>query len=101
GTISYSNTIVVYYEQIRSYVSIYPNPVTDILHIKLSVAKPDQYFITITDMAGRKVHEQKIIAPGTELLGDIDLRRQAAQLYILTVRTSKNELITTQKLVKK
>jgi len=52
-------------------------------------------------MAGRKVHEQKIIAPRIELLGDIDLGRQPAQLYILTIRNSKNELITTQKLVKK
>jgi len=101
GTISYSNTIVINYERLRSYVSIYPNPVTDILHVKLSVAKADQYFITITDLAGRKVHEQKFIVPGTELRGDIDLSRQPAQLYVLAVRNSKNEPVTTQKLVKK
>jgi len=101
GTISYSNTIVVYYAQLRSIVSIYPNPVNDVLHIKLSVAKADQYFISITDLAGRKVQEERLIATGTELSGDIDMRRQAAQLYILTIRNSKNEHITTQKLVKK
>jgi hypothetical protein len=101
GTISYSNTIVIYYEQLPSYVAIYPNPVSDMLHIRLSVAKADQYFITITDMAGRKVKEERIIAPGTELQGDIDMRQQASQLYILAIRNSKNELIATQKLVKK
>ena len=101
GTITYSNTINVYNDPGSFYVSVYPNPVDDILHVKINIAKADQYLVSITDMAGRKVHEEKIIATGTEIQTNIDMRRQAAQLYILTVRNNKNEVITTQKLVKK
>ena len=101
GAFTYSNTINVYNDPGSFYVSVYPNPVDDILHVKINIAKADQYLISITDMAGRKVHEEKIIATGTEMQTNIDMRRQAAQLYILTVRNNKNEVITTQKFVKK
>ena len=101
GTITYSNTINVYYEPARHFVSVFPNPVSDILNVRISIAHADQYLISIADMAGRKVHEEKIIASGSQLSSDIDMRGQAAQLYILTIRNSKSELITTQKIVKK
>ena len=70
GTITYSNTINVYYDPGSFYVSVYPNPVDDILNVKINFAKADQYIISITDLAGRKVHEEKIIATGTELANE-------------------------------
>ena len=70
GTIAYSNTITVYYDPGRFYVSAYPNPVADVLHVKINIAKADQYLISITDMAGRKVHEERIIATGTDNTND-------------------------------
>ena len=101
GTITYSNTINVYYSPVSSNVSVYPNPVSDILHIKVNFKSADQYSINITDLAGRKVHEEKVAAGETIREIDINLKQLAAQLYILTIRNSKNEIISTQKVVKK
>lgn len=101
GAITYSNTINVYYSPVNSNVSVYPNPVSDILHVKVNFKATDQYIINITDLAGRKVHEEKIATGEAIREIDINLKQLAAQLYILTIRNSKNEIIATQKVVKK
>ena len=48
-----------------------------------------------------KLFEEKVVSAGNGILSTIDLSKQAAQLLILTVTNSKNEIVTTQKLVKK
>lgn len=101
GTISYSSIINVYYSPGLFNVFVYPNPVTDILNVKINSAITEQYVISITDMAGRKVFEEKIVSAGSGIQSTIDLRKQASQLFILTVKNSKNEIVATQKLVKK
>ncbi len=101
GTITYSNTIIVYYSPVSSNVSVYPNPVSDILHIKVNFKAADQYSIDITDLAGRKVHEEKIATGEAIREMSINLKHLAAQLYVLTIRNSKNEIIATQKVVKR
>jgi len=101
GTMSYSSIINVYNSPGLFNVSVYPNPVTDILNVKINSANTEQYLITITDMAGRKVFGEKVVSAGTGIQSKIDLRKQASQFYILTVRNSRNEIVATQKLVKK
>jgi carboxypeptidase T len=101
GTTSYSSIINVYYSPGLFNVSVYPNPVTDILNVKINSATTEQYVISITDMAGRKVFEEKVVSAGAGIQSTIDLGKQASQFYILTVRNGRNEIIATQKLVKK
>lgn len=101
GTTSYSTVINVYYGPGLFNVSVYPNPVTDVLTVKISSANTEQYEISITDMAGRKVFGEKVVSAGSGIQSTIDLSKQASQLFILTVKNSKNEIMTTQKLVKK
>ena len=101
GTTSYSTVINVYYSPGLFNVSVYPNPVTDVLNVKINSAITEQYRISITDMAGRKVFEEKVVSGGAGIQTNIDLRKQASQFYILTVRNSRNEIVATQKLVKK
>jgi carboxypeptidase T len=101
GTTSYSTIINVYYSPGLFNVSVYPNPVTDVLNIKINSAITEQYVISITDMTGRKIFEEKVVSTGSGIQSTVDLRKQASQLFILTVKNSKNEIVATQKLVKK
>ena len=101
GTTSYSTIINVFYGPALFNVSVYPNPVTDILTVKINSTSTEQYLISITDMAGRKVFEEKVVSAVNGIQSTIDLSKQAAQLLILTVKNSKNEIVATQKLVKK
>jgi len=101
GTTSYSTIINVYCRPGLFNVSVYPNPVTDVLNVKINSANTEEYTISITDMAGRKVFEEKVISAGAGIQSTIDLRKQASQLFILTVKNSKNEMLATQKLLKK
>ncbi len=101
GAITYSYTISVYYNPERINVLVYPNPVTDVLKIRINSVAVDQYLVSIADVAGRKVHEEKVYlgVAGAEI--NINFKQQAPQLYILSIRNSKNEVVVTQKLVKK
>ncbi len=101
GTITYSHTISIYYNPVKIHVYVYPNPVIDLLKIRINSMSVDQCLVSLTDMAGRKVHEEKVYSgmAGAEI--NINLKRQPSQLYILSVRNSKNEVVLTQKLVKK
>lgn len=101
GTITYSHTVTVYYSPAKFNISVYPNPVKDIINVKINAAMIGQYTISIIDLAGRKIHEEKILNGGGEKEVSINLQKQAAQLYLVIIRNEKNEIIATQKVVKK
>jgi hypothetical protein len=100
GAVTYSQVINVYHNPARITVTVYPNPVKDILNIKLAGTwggKP--YAISIIDMAGRQVHAQNVVnSEGKEI--NINLGQQPAQLYFLLIRNDKNEIISRQKIIK-
>jgi hypothetical protein len=100
GTITYSHTVNVYYNPERFTAFVYPNPVTNMLNVKINSERSDQYTISISDLAGRKVHEEKAITGSSGREINIDFKQQAAQMYILTIRNGKNEIVATQKIAK-
>jgi|GEM_PF-261996 len=100
GSVSYSNVVNVYYNPSMVSVNVYPNPVKDVLTIKILTSVPDSYNITITDLAGRKVHEESQSITGTEREFNIDLRKSPAQMYIVTVRNGNNKIIANRKVNK-
>ncbi|MGZ8510980.1 MAG: M14 family zinc carboxypeptidase [Chitinophagaceae bacterium] len=101
GGITYSHTVTIYYSPVKYKVSVYPNPVKDVINVKLNASMSGQYTITIVDLSGRKIHEERIMNAegGREVV--INFQKQAAQLYIITIRDEKNEIIATQKVVKR
>ncbi|MEO5564469.1 MAG: M14 family zinc carboxypeptidase, partial [Chitinophagaceae bacterium] len=99
GTISYSNTIAVKYDP-RFSISVFPNPITSVLNVKINSAAAGSFTLVITDATGRKIHEQKILTGTAERNVSINFEHQAAQLYIITIRNEKNEIIATQKVAK-
>ncbi|MBL7743114.1 MAG: T9SS type A sorting domain-containing protein [Chitinophagaceae bacterium] len=100
GTIAYSNIIIVSYSPDVFTVSLYPNPATEVLHVKLNTKVPAKYIVSLTDMTGRKVYEEQVVtnASGGEI--HIGLKEKASQVYILIIRNEKNEIIASQKVVK-
>ncbi|MEI9811103.1 MAG: T9SS type A sorting domain-containing protein [Bacteroidota bacterium] len=54
GTITYSTTITIYYNPSTFSVSVYPNPVKEVLNVRVNSAVTGRYTISITDMAGKK-----------------------------------------------
>lgn len=101
GGITYSHSVTIYYNPVKYNVSVYPNPAKDVINIKLNSSMTGRYIITIVDLAGRKIHEEKIMngEGGREI--SINFQKQAAQLYLVTIRNEKNEIVAAQKVVKR
>lgn len=100
GTITYSNTIIVQYNPGALIVSVYPNPVKNVLNIKLKSLPNDLYILTIADLAGRTIHEQTVITGLSSADASIDFSAMAGQVYVLTIRNGRNVIIASQKIVK-
>ena len=100
GTVTYSTVINVYYNPASFSVGVYPNPVKDVLNVKINTNVADRYTISLTDLAGRKVYNESIQSGHSGAEVNIDLTRNAAQVYILTIRNSKSEIMASEKIVK-
>jgi hypothetical protein len=100
GKTMYSQIVKVYFDPTKLNVWVYPNPVLDILTVKLNSNLPDRYQVTISDLTGRKVYEQSVYAAATGEEVNINFKPMAAQLYVLTVRNGRNEIIATQKVAR-
>jgi len=74
-------------------VLVYPNPTKGSVKIDLNNSELDINSITITDLSGRQIHNQKI----TNKLVNLDLSSFNKGMYILTMQTDKNSM--TKKIV--
>jgi carboxypeptidase T len=100
GTISYSRTINIAYNKGTINFIVYPNPVTDILKLRLSAARNEMITVTISDVTGRKLVEQKQLVTSTGTSMDISLAKYASEVLLLTIRNSRQEVIATQKIIR-
>ncbi|MBC7948247.1 MAG: T9SS type A sorting domain-containing protein [Chitinophagaceae bacterium] len=100
GRVTYSQVINVFYDPANYQVTVYPNPVTDFVQIKFTSNRPEQYLICITDLTGRKVYEESIATSSGSKELNIPFSQMAAQLYILTVKNGRNEIVSTQRIAK-
>jgi hypothetical protein len=97
GTITYSTVIVVNYQPVQHIVLAYPNPVVDVLSVKINTSSEKIYVIILTDITGRKLFEKKVTGG---IKTNIDFSNKASQLYMLTVRDEKNKILLNGKIVK-
>jgi len=100
GDVTYSHIVNIYYNPSNLKVNVYPNPVKDVLTISITSSVPDRYSVTVTDLAGRKVHEEKQLLSATQREVNINLSAQSAQMFIVTVRNGRNEIIATRKVTR-
>lgn len=100
GTVLYSNTINVIYQPSRYHIVLYPNPVKDQLNIAINDIKSEQYTIQLTDMSGRIVLKQKLMTGAGTREIKLNLTGKSAQMYFVTIRNVKNELVLERLIVK-
>ncbi len=71
-------------------ISIYPNPVTDKLHLRIENNREDNYSIVLMDMLG-KVHYTNKIGGSGIMHQDIDMQTLAQGTYFLYVYSQNKE----------
>ena len=100
GSFTYSKVITVSIPPADYIVTVYPNPIHDILKIKLSLSEADNLKIQVTDMNGRIIYRRsKFAGVGTSEL-QIDTRGWTSQLYSVKVVNSNNKVMAVQNVVK-
>jgi glucose/arabinose dehydrogenase len=98
GEYSYSKIVGVILNK-NINVFLFPNPVKQILNIRLSGTVPNGIHLQVTDLAGRIVYSENRIGDQNSNIS-IDVKQWKSQVYILRVVNSKNEIITTHKFEK-
>jgi hypothetical protein len=100
GKITYSSTVTIAYTPSSFRVEIYPNPVKDQLRVRIGTADIAQYRLTLTDLAGRVVYEEKIQTGNGQQDWTIPTATLASQVYLVTVRNSRDEVVVMEKVSK-
>ncbi len=100
GKVNIQNKIVDLYRDANgNQVSIYPNPVSTILHCELFTSKADQITINIIDINGRIVKQLKKTTSTGYNTVDIDLSNVDNGIYEVQVIQNK-QITSVQKLHK-
>jgi hypothetical protein len=101
GHASYSKVITIYYAKGKISTIIYPNPVKDVLSVKVANSvKRDDIVLRLTNTAGQVIAQQ----PATLKVGEIEIKMDVSafppQVYFLKITNSGNETISIEKIVK-
>ncbi len=71
------------------FFSVYPNPCNQWLNFKISAGQEDDLVLSVSNMAGQKIHEQNIhIIEGITISG-IDLHDFASGIYFIQLKNNK------------
>jgi aldose sugar dehydrogenase len=100
GKYTYSKVINIVYDPSAFTMQIYPNPIKDVLNLKVSLSGADNIQLQVSDMQGQIVLKKtKFIANG---IGEfnIDVRSWPSQLYSVKIIDSNNKVLGTQKIIK-
>lgn len=81
-------------------VTVYPNPVSDVLSVNLISKEEQTINIQITDLQGRIVYSQRRSANKGFDNMDINVQNLQPQVYLLKVSNNKNEVLVNQKVIK-
>lgn len=92
GSYSYSSVVLLRKELAQVSISLYPNPVQDVLQIQLSTAYAARYQLQIMDLQGRLLAQrQQTVAPGTTSLS-MPMQGLPQGMYILKLLSSDGQL---------
>lgn len=83
-------------DELAQQVSIYPNPVTDMLTIDLDQPASEEIFIQLTDISGKILHE--VVFSKSQQHYQIDMRGMNKGIYL--VRTDSPEIPAFKKIIK-
>lgn len=80
-------------------VNVYPNPATDFIIIDWITDKQDMLYISLFDMAGKKISEQSYAATQDKV--SMNMSQLASAQYILEVRNKNNSISKLYQIFKK
>jgi PQQ-dependent dehydrogenase (s-GDH family) len=81
-------------------VLVYPNPVNDVLNLRVSLAGNDRVHIQVSDMQGQIIYRKsKYIRNGGEEI-NINTKSWPAQSYSIIVTDSRNKVLVNKKIIK-
>ena len=100
GTFSYSQVISLTIPGAMEPVIVYPNPVNDVLSVRIYLTAIQRINIQVTDMQGRVLYRQtKMAKNGTDEV-NINTKSWPAQSYSIIVTDNNNKILFSKKLVK-
>ena len=100
GTSSYSQIISLTIAEAAAPVIVYPNPLNNVLNLRMSLATSQHLSIQVTDMQGRVFYRRtKLVRNGTDQI-NINTKSWPAQSYSIIVTDKNNKILITKKLIK-
>lgn len=99
GAVSYSQTIAVRYEP-SVITTVFPNPITSSINVRINTTTSNLYTVSIADATGRILYEEKVVTGDSGKTISFNVSHHASQVYIITVRNAKNEVVARQKAAK-
>jgi hypothetical protein len=82
-------------------INIYPNPVDDILNLKMTNQKKDNLKIELSDVQGRTLYSKTMLVSQNAIELNIDMKSYQPQVYVLQITNSNGEIISTEKIIKR
>ncbi|MCL2131215.1 MAG: C10 family peptidase [Lentimicrobiaceae bacterium] len=74
-------------------MSVYPNPATDKVEIRIETASPESIQLTISDVLGRTVYTSQSAQPAQQYREEIDVSSLARGVYFLRIATSQGNTV--------
>ncbi len=99
GTITYSKTIIINVGSKGSY-TVYPNPVSDKLVVKLSGHQAETVKIELADAQGKLIYSAMVSQTTNAQDHVIDLGKFQPQVFMLKVVNSAGEVLYSDKVIK-
>ena len=96
----FSNTIKVAYRKKDLSLSIYPNPVKDVLNIELNRNVHSKIMVTVTDITGRTYLSKEYTMTGQSNTIKLDVANWSRQQYIVKVMNENGETMAIEKFIK-
>jgi hypothetical protein len=102
GRFVYSNTVLLKGEKVPGVqvVSLYPNPVKDVVHLQIASPAQARLTLLVTDMAGRTVAQQQVLAAEGNTTHSVNVAALAAGTYSLKLVCADGCESAAQKFVK-
>jgi len=100
GKFMYSSIVSIKKKQ-NLQITLFPNPVSDQLTINIGSNNVQQYKVQITDVLGKVIYSSLKTVDQTGAEIKVDMQNLQSQLYILKVMSTSNEVLQTQKIIKR
>lgn len=79
-------------------VSVFPNPTSELLNIRINHAALEQVFVSITDLQGKEVYSGKYAGIANTI--GVNTAGYAPGDYVLSLKNNNNELLGNYKIIK-